>query len=136
MDKSLARAKIEVIALDRAVKVGGLDTRELVEVPAGRGLSLPADTSTESGPVIFVPGPLDPGVQAALRIAGMRVAAEGPVELIPEDKIALLTAEQPLVYSLHSARQLDLRDFRPAADQATHHDRRLVILSGEADGGS
>jgi hypothetical protein len=130
VDDSLARAAIEVIAVKDAVRVTGEGFREMVEIPAGRGLSLPANMSPPATMKLFEPRPIRGGVYAEL------VTGE-EVELIPDNELASFDVGERIVYSMPGSQTVDLGRFQGVAAQAADHDLQLVIVAGGVpDGGS
>lgn len=124
VDDSLTRAEIEVVALDRPLKVGGLVGGKTTMLPAGHSMILPAATTPEPTTTIFRPKRPGTPIRALFD-------AEADVDPLPEADVSGLKPGEPIIYGVTGPESLDLRRFRAPAAQAADLQRRLVIVTRE-----
>jgi hypothetical protein len=130
MDDPLARAEIEILAMDHDLEVVGLEGNEVVVLEEGQGMKLPADAPPRPTPVIVKPPPLPGGGIRAFRFTTEELAP------IPAAELDSLKKGEPIVCSVSFSQtgvdRLDLRQLRAIAGQAADLDRRLVIVAVDA----
>ncbi|HEY4812697.1 MAG TPA: hypothetical protein VIH71_16750 [Solirubrobacteraceae bacterium] len=121
-DDSLARAEIEVVALDRPMKLGGFAGGRTTVLAADHSMILPAAMTPAPTEPIFRPNRPGTPVRALVDV-------DNDVAPLAEGDIAALKPGEPITYAVIGAENLDLRHFRAVAAQAADLQRRLVIVT-------